>query len=530
MIFMDGSILNYFDQSPIIPFALSLLITIIIIMQCFSKHMFFKVRLLLSFLLVFSAGLCVAFHKEIQASTANHDLWVNLERFGLIGIDILVCLLFFTTVDLSLSNEKLHKVLTKSLDETKYFVLLDKKDKIKEISTLLAKDLEISPENAIKKNFFDVIEHKYRIVGLNGEEAYKKDVKKFYDHYDKYVKEGQINNVEINIMDDNARRDALYFNESTIFSKGRYKGRILIGDKKNEETLVGMEKELSTKSDELDLIKSRFITILNKTTDGIFFNTLNEKSIWFNDILVRRLCLNGNVVSSQEFYSNIHPEDMALFQDIMNNLKDDDYVATYRYNTGSYYVYVKEQGHKIISGNVIELCGTMSIIDDYRYEKTDTALDSVGTEPEMLARFKALQTADSVFLVAYFKVASIPEINEEFGRGIGNMMLSEYVNFFKQTFVVDNYIYRTSGLEFVAFITNYNKMETLKSQLRNDEKILHVTADMAGEKITTDIYMGISYSNDTPNPKDTISNAKNALKIAMNDGYASSYVYYKDLK
>ena len=41
--------------------------------------------------------------------------------------------------------------------------------------------------------------------------------------------------------------------------------------------------------------------------------------------------------------------------------------------------------------------------------------------------------------------------------------------------------------------------------------------------------MGISYSNDTPNPKDTISNAKNALKIAMNDGYASSYVYYKDL-
>ena len=83
MIFMDGSILNYFDQSPIIPFALSLLITIIIIMQCFSKHMFFKVRLLLSFLLVFSAGLCVAFHKEIQASTANHDLWVNLERFGL---------------------------------------------------------------------------------------------------------------------------------------------------------------------------------------------------------------------------------------------------------------------------------------------------------------------------------------------------------------------------------------------------------------------------------------------------------------
>ena len=120
MIFLDSGILNYFDQSPIIPLALSILITIIIIMQCFSKHIFFKVRLLLSFLLVFSAGLCVAFHKEIQASTSNHDLWVNLERFGLVGVDVLVCILFFTTVDLSLSNEKLHKVLTKSLDETKF--------------------------------------------------------------------------------------------------------------------------------------------------------------------------------------------------------------------------------------------------------------------------------------------------------------------------------------------------------------------------------------------------------------------------
>jgi GGDEF domain-containing protein len=169
-------------------------------------------------------------------------------------------------------------------------------------------------------------------------------------------------------------------------------------------------------------------------------------------------------------------------------------------------------------------------IDNYRYERTDTALDSVGSEPEMLARFKALQANDSVFQVVYFRVASIPEINEKYGRGIGNMMLSEYVNFFKQTFVVDNYIYRTSGLEFVAFITNYNKMEMLKSQLRNDEQILHASANLAGEKINTEIYMGISYSNDTPNPNDALSNAKNSLKIAANDNYSSSYAYFKDIR
>ena len=530
MVIEEIAILDYFNQSPIIPLALSALITIIIIMQCFAKHMLFKVKLLVSFLMTFAAGLCLAFHNEIQNATSTRDLWINLERFGLIGVDLIVLFLFFTTIDLSLSNEKLHKILTKSLDETKYFVLLDKKDRVKEISTLLAKDLEIAPEDAMRKNFFDIIENKYRIVGLNGEEAFKKDIKKYYDHYEKYAKEGSVKSVEINILDDNARHDALYFNESCVFSRGKYKGRILIGDKKNEETLVGMEKEIVDKTAELDLIKSRFITILYKTSDGIYFNNLNDKSIWFNDILVKRLFLNGNSMDSNDFYSRIHPEDMPLYQDVMNNLKDDDYSITYRYNTGSYYVYVKEQGHKVISGNTIELCGIMSVIDDYRYEKTDTALDSVGSEPEMLARFKALQLNDSVFEVVHFRVSSIPDINEKYGRGIGNMMLSEYVNFFKQTFVVDNYIYRGSGLEFVAFITNYNKMEMLKSQLRNDEKILHVTADMAGNKITADINMGISYSNDTPNPQDALTNAKNALRIASHENYSSSYAYFKDIK
>lgn len=526
MIIQEIDLFSFFSQSPIIPLALSALITFIIIMQCFAKHMFFKVRLVLSFLLTFASALCFVFHTEIQNST---EMWKYFELYGLLGIDALVCVLFFTTIDLSLSNEKLHKILTKSLDETKYFVLLDKKDKIREISSLLAQDLDVKPEDAIRKNFFDVVETKYRIVGLNGEESSKKMIKKFFEHYEKKVTEDSKKTLELNILDDNAHHDALYFNESPVFSRGKYKGRILIGDKKNEETLVGMEKELNDMNSELDLIRSRFLSILYKTSDGIYFNNLNDKSIWFNDILVKRLCLNGNTIDSNDFYANIHPEDMPLYQDVLNNVTD-DYSITYKYNTGSYYVYVKEQGNKVISGNTIELCGVMSVIDNYRYEKTDTALDSVGSEPEMQARFKALQANDAVFEVVYFRVDSIPEINEKFGRGIGNMMLSEYVNFFKQTFVVDNYIYRTSGLEFVAFITNYNKMEMLKSQLRNEEHLLNPSATLGKDKIATKVYMGISYSNDTPNPQDAIINAKNALKIASNENYSSSYAYFKDLR
>ena len=53
---------------------------------------------------------------------------------------------------------------------------------------------------------------------------------------------------------------------------------------------------------------------------------------------------------------------------------------------------------------------------------------------------------------------------------------------------------------------------------------------MAGNRITADIHMGISYSNDTPNPQDALTNAKNALKIASNENYSSSYAFFKDIK
>ncbi|MBQ3253290.1 MAG: diguanylate cyclase [Acholeplasmatales bacterium] len=519
--------MDYFKQSPLVPLIFCSLLTVIILMQCFTKHRFLKVRLIISFLLTFLSALILAFNNEIKTTMDEYQEYIN---FILLGIEVIVCILLFTTIDLSLSNEKLQRELTKSLDETKYYVLLDKKDKIKEISSLLIKDLGIEASEAIGKNFFDVIEMRYSIIGFNGEEAFKNDLKKYFNNYGKKVTKDQINTLELSIQDDNAVVSALYFNESVIFSNEKYKGRVLIGDKKNEESLMGTERELALISSELDIIKNRFITILNKTSDGIYFNNLSQKSIWFNDILVKRLCLNGNSINLNDFYRNIHQEDIALYQDIMNNMKSDDYTVTYRYNTGAYYVYVKEEGHKIISDKTIELCGIMSVLDDYRYEKTETSLDSVGTESEMLARFKALQNSDTVFQVVHFKVASIPDINEKYGRAIGNMMLSKYVQIFKEKFVIDNFIFRVSGLEFVAFITNYNKMETLKTFLKNDEKILHLTAEYIGQKITADVFMGISYSNDTANPKDALSNAKDALRICSNPQFSSSYAYYRDIK
>ncbi len=523
---MLSSIEGYIAQSPLVPVVFCCLLTIIVLMQCFTKHKFLKIRLLISFLLTFISVLILVFYNDIIKT----ELYKTIMTYGFIAIELADFILLFSTVDFSLSNARLQDELNKSLDETKYYCLLDRRDRIRDISKRLINDLGLTKKEIIGRNLFDVLEDKYTIVGLNGTDCNKKQAKAFYDGYYKRAKDGEVNPVEINLESDEGELSAIYFNESCVFSSGKYRGRILLGDIKDEGSLMGLERDLESASSELDIIKARFITILNKTSDGIYFNNLNDKVIWFNDNLVRKLSLNGNSVTMTEFISNIHPEDKALYEDVMTTTRGDDYKITYRYNTGAYYVFCKEEGHRIISGKQVELCGIMSIIDDYSFEKTDTILDTVGSEIDLRVKLKKLISEDTVYEVVYFKVASIPEINEKYGRAIGNMMLSHYISLVKEKFLTDNSIYRLTGLEFVMIISNYNKMQTLKNYLNQDEKILHISANYSNKVIELNVYMGLSLSNDTAFSKDAITNARTALKVAESPQYKSNFAYYRDIR
>lgn len=514
-----------FNQHPLIPLIFCGITIAVIIRQSLIKRRFLKAKTLFIFLITFFVAFVLVFYKDIE----EQENWLEILNWVLLGLDIVIGILLYSTIDFSFAHEKFQKELTKSVDESKYYAVLDKKDKIKDISSLLLADLGIELNEAYGKNFFDILETKYRIIGFNGEECYKEDIKQYYEHYEKKVKSTDKNKIELILQEDNADENAMYFFESLIFSGDKYKGRVLMGEKKSEENLVGMEKDLASASSELELIKNRFVTILEKTSEGIFFNDLSQGYIWCNDTLVKKLSLNGNSLNIQDFYRMIHPEDLPLYEDKMKNLPA-DYAITYRFNTGASYVYVKEEGHKIVLGKTVELCGIMTPIDNYRFAKTDTVLDTIQGEPEMLTRLSALEKSEKIFEVVYFRVASIPEVNEQCGRAIGNTLLAQYVTFFKQNFVTDNQIYRIGGLDFVAFITDYRKMDMLKNNLMNGEKMLHVHADYIHQRVDTEVYMGIARSDDLPSRKDTLKNAKEALRFCSNPQFSSNFAFYKDIK
>ena len=510
-------------QHPLIPLVFSAILIILVIKQCFSKRQFLKVRLFYSVILTFVAALILVFYPEIE----KNEKLLKIMQIVMLVIDALVGVILVFISENSASKEQFNNDLFQVLDDSKLYVVIDNKNRIKELSTLLADDLEITKETAHKKNLFNVIENKYRIFSFNGTEASKKDLNIYFSNIENDMKE-----VVLELHDDNGDVFEYYLIQKPILVFGKVKGRLFIGEKKGSEELVGMERNLAESTDELNIIKSRFITVLEKTKEGIFFIDTIKKTIWVNNVITKELKLNNNDMSLEAYQSNIHPDDLAMYHtklSMVNNINP-SYSITYRYNTGTGYSYIKEEGNRISNGLSIELCGFIRVLDGYKYEKTNSELDSIGGEAEFLAQMDQLYNKNQTFQAIQFKVSSIPELNEKYGRNIGNVAISEYIKLIKSKFIDYDMIYRVSGLEFVGILTDYRKMEILKKSLMNNEKILNVSADYGSVNIKINTHMGIIYSSDAVNSKDAYKKLRETLKVSLNPKYNSNHTYYKDIR
>ena len=127
-------------------------------------------------ILTFISALILVFYPEIQ----NDEKILNIVQVGMLIIDALVGLVLIFIGENSASKEQFNNDLFQTIDTTKFYVVVDKKNKVKEISTLLAEDLGITKETAIKKNFFNLIENKYHFNSFNGTKVSKNDLNIYF--------------------------------------------------------------------------------------------------------------------------------------------------------------------------------------------------------------------------------------------------------------------------------------------------------------------------------------------------------------
>ncbi len=512
---------------------LAIILLIVFIRQCIIEKKFYKFKIILSLVFIGILAFDFAFYTQIEEM--NTHVFKYIRDISGLCVIVLVGICFLICVNMSSLKTNLDQEFLKALETDKVFVLLDKKDKIKEISTSFIGLAGIdNKKEVLGMKFFDFIEKNFNLIALNDTEIKLSRLKEYFKMYASEAKEGDKAQREfLMTKKEGGSPFVLNFMDLAIFTAEKYSGHLLMGDLDSGTNLLSAQRELTDKKNELDNIKGRFQALLSITDEAVFFYDLDKKYIWGNDSLVKMLNLNGNTIGRSEFESYIHKDDLPLYNKTMSDLTQNNpnYSVKYRFKTGANYEFVHEKGKRIFSrGESDEIAGTIELISSEHYERSNMPiLDSIKDEAQLLADVDSYYRNRAQFMVFMFRISNLPEINEKYGRSIGNMVLGEYVKTIKEKLINDNLLYRISGLDFVGIISDGRKMNLLKTGLER-QVFTHVTMNYGNMAIDIEANFGVGYSTDDNNAKGLIKGCFNAVNTSCLPAVNTNYMFVRDIR
>ena len=509
---------------------ISIILLVVYIRQSIVEHKVLKLKLIFAFLCVSLMVLGLAFNETLDKYKAG--------RYGIdivtIAVYSLVGLAFFLSITANIAKNNLEVEFLKSLENDKIFILLDRKEKIKQISSNLCRTAGVDKKEVIGKRFFDFLADNFILLSLNDTQIKLSHVKENFRVWAEECKEGDSCKREFVVSSkDGGQTNVFNFVDTPIFTASKYTGHLLLGDLDDEVSMLQAERKLTDKARELENLKARFVSYLDITNEAVFFNNLDEHYIWGNDVFVKTLALNGNTISRAEFDKYIHPEDLAFYNRELSSLTENApaYDLKYRFKTGVGYQFVRERGKRIFNkGTNDEITGTIEIVNDSHFQKSDMPfLDTIKDESQLYVDVDSAYRSELPFEVVLLSLTNIPEINRVHGRSIGNMVIGEYVKALKEKLVSGEKVYRISGLEFVLLIEDGRKMTILK-QLLDQRKITNVTMTYGSIEIEIEAHYGVVFYTDSNNSKELLRCAQRALTAAKLPQVEVNYMYYRDIK
>ena len=514
---------------------LSLILLVIIILECFQKNQLIKWKLSLSSVNIFVLILSGLFYKDfILVNDIANTVFVIYVSI----IFVLFALMCFSVVNNSYQKTNDYTQFIESLNNTSWnvYFVCDRKDRIKEISESLLLDLGLTKKAVIGKKAFDIFDQTIRFTHVNDNIITNKELREYYKTFAKTTKPNEEYKREVYFQNCNGQTVILNLIEKPLYTSGKYRGRLNIGQKKTDASLVEVERELVSKNKDLESIQYKFIAALELTEEGIFFNDLDENYIWGNDVLVKELKLGSNTIAYMSYKDLIYPEDQAIYTSTIRALTPErpTYSITYRIKVGDKYEFVKEVGKRIFDdehSNVI--LGFTKKVNTHYYERTNmTEVDSAKSVEELLITLDSLFKEHRVFQLVCINLTTLPEINNRCGRAVGNMIMNEYIKKLRNNFMSDtSELYRASGLVFYFVITDTRKMELFKRGLTSDPNAMNLALNYGSLHAELKVNIGVAESTiDGLNKEELIANCNTAINATLNPNYRLNYAYFKDLK
>jgi len=493
-------------------------------------------------------------YQTLSASCVNLFAWVLgcfcfeiIQKHAILGhivfgLSIALYLVFGIIIYVGFISSMLknnhYNMLIDTIKSTRFniYVILNKKDKIKEISSGMLDELGLKYEEVIGKKFFDVFDKCVRFLKFNNVDMNNKELKEFYRTYKATAVEGKEEKREIILTNYKNEKIVLNVMERPVYVFSKYKGRMWIGEKRSDEVLLKAEKELNEKSDELEGIRYKFIGALELTHELMFYIDITERYIWLNDNYKNELNLKGNTIGLDDFRSLMTDDDAFNYNKKIAELTHNKpfYEIKYRLKKDDRYIWVNERGKRLFDDKSSSIIlGFVEVVKTNEYEKIGMAeVDNCLSDKDLKNDVEYLYKNKRTFELLAIRVANLPEINDKYGRSVGNMILGEYIKKMLYNIKTESSnIYRVTGIDFILTVTDPRKMQVLDKAFKVEAYPLNLKYNYGSEAIEVKATAGIAESySDSDDPDTLISCAKRALKVASTEGYSRCCCYYKDVK
>ncbi len=427
--------------------------------------------------------------------------------------------------------------LTNSLKEinNSFYFITDRKEKVIKMTESFLTELGLDFEAVKGKNIFTLFNETIRVTNFDGVDTNTNALRVFYEDYRKTAKLNQIDERELLIQNYQGKSIYLTIVEQPLFYFNKYQGRINIGIKQEDKERAGLEGKLKNILADYESLRLKYIETLNLSTDGFYYFDLDQKTIWLSEVALKMLGLLKATFYAEDFYQYIHEDDLPSLLGSLSNLtkKKTSYKTRYRFLKGSDYLWLSDEGVRIFDDpNANIIIGKFTLHGGSQYSKLgNDEVDELKTEKEIYYHLQQLFLEKRTFQLSLFELINIPLINEEYGREVGNLLITEYVKKLKASFISESSeIFRLSGLVFAVTITDPRKMDLLRSGLLKDQEFLNLEMNYGAINVKMEIFLGVASSyKDAKEEHSLLLNAKKALKVARHQDFKLNVCYYGDL-
>ncbi|GEM_PF-482808 len=291
-----------------------------------------------------------------------------------------------------------------------------------------------------------------------------------------------------------------------------------------------LKDEIITISDEQELLRKRFISTIEILNDGLCFKDEGE-DFFGTDKFIEYFGLESNSFDKKTFDDLIYKDDLPLYKNTIEKLskKRPDYTTTYRVKKNDDYIWIKEVGKKISINKKTSIISLVKPMDIREYPESEIdVLNQLPSSKKMYQEIQEIMHTKNQFTLYVIHLSNIPNINEKYGRDVGDLMMGEYLKKLRYNFIKDNHsLYRIGGIDFGLIIKDERKVELIDRALQHGGDLLNLTMVFGG--ITQTVYpnLGISeFNNEGETADQIIKEATEALKITLKDSYDANFNYY----